>query len=167
MSTDFAKTWPTADPDAIGGADRPPPEGFHIAELNDAGAWTSKAGNDTMKLTWRTGDFEWSSLYGFREQKNANAAKAAARDVGVNLEACDSLALLDAALKERRGTHFDVDVVTKPRDDGGVWVNTYVKGEVVSDLPAINVGSGPTLEAAVASGAVPTTPVPATDDIPF
>lgn len=132
----FDDTWADATPDMTG-SDDAPPDGKHDAALIDAGAFTSKNGNDVVKLEFQTVDrqFQWSAIYGFNSVKAAGFTKGQCQVVGVNIDQVGSLDELDQALKDHVAGFYEVEV-----ERNGDYVNTYVrdggKPAVVSDVPA-------------------------------
>lgn len=156
----FNSTWHTANPDAVGGTDNndPPDPGIYDVTLIDAGAFTSKKGDDWVKLEWRrlTDGYDWTVLLGFASEKAANFAKRECRELGVDVDSVASLDELDSALKQQGGHYFEVEVV-----QNGDFRNTYLRGksgEHVSDIPTSTADFAP----AMANG-----PVSGDADIPF
>lgn len=145
----FEDTWANASVDQTD--DNSPPDGMYDAALVDAGAFTSKQGNDVAKLEFQTVDkqYDWTMILGFGSPKQAGFSKATCMKIGVNVESVSSLDELDEALKAQVGGFFEVTV-----ERNGEYVNTYVNdGATPGDVP-------------------PPDPVPATacfgdDDIPF
>lgn len=128
----FEDTWANASTEDSG--DNAPPDGLYDAALMDAGAFTSKQGNDVGKLEWQTVDkqYQWTQILGFKNPKQAGFSKAQCMKVGVDVDGVSSLDELDEALKEKVGGFYELEV-----QHNGEFVNTYVRdGAVPSDLPA-------------------------------
>lgn len=155
----FEDTWATADPDAVGGESGKPPEpGEYIVTLKGGRAGISKKGNAYAALTLsdlRTGH-DWDVLYGFGTQSQANFAKNQIRELGIPVDRVADLDGLDAALKERAGTYYEVEVVAA--SDPQYDASTYIRG-VATD-------AGPPTDVPAEVGA-PAAPPADTDDVPF
>lgn len=142
----FEDTWNNADPDAVGGDSGKPPEpGEYIVTLKGGRAGISKKGNAYAALTLsdlRTGH-EWDVLYGFGTQAQANFAKNQIRELGIDVDAVTGLDGLDAALKEKAGTYYEVEVVapSKPEYDASTYIRGVADAGPVSDVPAEPVGA--------------------------
>lgn len=152
----FAALYQNANPDAVGGGDNDPPEpGRYQVALIDAGAAISKRDKPYQKMAWRRveDNYEWTVIHGFNSEGAANLAKREAREIGVNVDDITCLEELDAALKERVGGFFIVDV-----QKNGDFVNTYVTGRLTGDVPIDTSDMQP---APVASE------ITSDDDIPF
>lgn len=138
MTLNFGELWQNANPDALGGNDTPPPDGVHDVALIDAEAFTKREDPSLsfQKMRWQLisdAEYEWDSFYG--HQKQANIAKRETRELGIDIDSIDSLAALDAALRAQVGTYYRVEVTRSKRDDGGEWVNTYVRGLLTPEVP--------------------------------
>jgi hypothetical protein len=154
----FASTWPNASTE--GGESNPPPPGSYSVSLQDARAFTSKAGNEVMITEFRVLDgpkegYVWSVVNTFKTPGAAGVAKSFAASLGANIEV-GTLDELDAELKLVLGTYYDVAV-----KQNGQYVNTYVNGRLTgAEVPASDV---PVDEAAFV-----TTPVEGDNgDVPF
>jgi hypothetical protein len=137
----FDDTWADASPE--GGEDNAPPNGLHDAALIDAGAFTSKSGNDVARLEFQTVDkqHQWTSILGFGSSKQAGFSKAQCMKVGVDVDAVASLEELDAALKACTGGFYEVEV-----EHNGEYVNTYVRDGAQpneSDIPTPEMEPAP------------------------
>ena len=157
----FEDTWATADPDAVGGESGKPPEpGDYIIVLKSGRAGISKKNKAYAAITisdLRTGH-EWDVLYGFGTQGAANFAKNQIRELGIPVDQVADLDSLDAALKEKAGTYYEVEVVapSKPEYDASTYIRGVATdaGPAQSDVPAEPVGA-------------PATAPVDTDDVPF
>lgn len=121
----------------------PPGEGQFDVKLLRAGAFTSKAGNEVMTLEVRVIDgehegYEWTEMRNFKTQGAANAAKATADRLGVDVEAVRSMADLDAGLRSLAGKTFVFNV-----ERNGEYLNVYVSGEVYPTAPEPQADPGP------------------------
>jgi hypothetical protein len=131
----FQETWGSATVNEGETNNTPPPEGSYELLLKGAGAFTSKQGNDVMRMEWEvvsvaeTG-YEWSEIRGFGTQKQANAAKSTCHRLGINVEQIASLDELDTALKNLIGGYFSVNVV-----QNGEYRNVYVEAPSGSPTP--------------------------------
>lgn len=159
--TEFDQMWGNADPDAVGGESGKPPEpGEYIVSLQSARAGESKAGNAYAAITvrdLRTGH-EWDVLFGFKTQGAANFAKNQIRELGVNVDQVTGLDGLDAALKEKAGTYYEVEVVASK--DPAYDASTYIRGVATDAGPATDVPAEPVGAPVTADGID-------TDGVPF
>jgi hypothetical protein len=157
--TGFASTWGNASTNPQDQEDTPPPVGKHSASLDDARAFTSKQGNETLVAEFRVLDgphegVKWSVLHGFKNERAAGVAKSFSQSLGVDVESVTGIEELNEALKPHVGSYYSVDVVQK-----GVYYNTYVTGRLDGSTPVSDVP---------ADGAPAHEPVPTdTDDIPW
>lgn len=108
----------------------PPDPGIYDVSIQDARAFTSKAGKDTIVIELRvtsgpTVGHEWPILLGFG---STNAAKVAANQcsrLGVDIKAVSTLDELDTALKTHIGTYHQAEV-----KQNGEYRNTWLQGRV-------------------------------------
>jgi hypothetical protein len=145
--TGFASTWGNASTNPQDQDDTPPPVGKHNASLDDARAFTSKQGNETLVAEFRVLDgphegVKWSVLHGFKNERAAGVAKSFSQSLGVDVESVTGIEELNEALKPHVG-----------------YYNTYVTGRLDGSTPVSDVP---------ADGAPAHEPVPTdTDDIPW
>jgi hypothetical protein len=151
----FQDNWANAKTD---GADNEPPDtGTYEVALIDADAFVSKAGEDWVKFAFRrtSDDYEWDVIFGFRTPKATGFTKSQVAELGVDVDGLDSFDDLKAALAEKVGGFYEVEVV-----QNGDRRNTYVRGvNGGSDVPADTEGLDDARDAVAASKA--------DDDIPF
>jgi hypothetical protein len=135
----FESTWPNATADSNGESNPPPEPGDYNVAIQDARAFTSKAGNEVMVVELRIlegsrAGYVWSDVRGFKSEKAAGAAKSFCAGLGVSVEEVGSMEELDYALKLVIGNYFKVKVV-----QNGQYTNTYVNDrlgeQVASDVP--------------------------------
>jgi hypothetical protein len=133
-----------------------PDEGKFVVEVIDAAAFTSKAGDDYLKIELRvtssehTG-YEWTELRNFKSQGAATAAKTTCAKLGIPVEQVSDFEQLDVEMKAVIGYSY---AVTAARN--GEYLNTYIDERVGgSDIPS-DVPRG-----------VPAGAVADDDDIPF
>lgn len=138
----------------------PPADGQHKGcELIDAGAFTSKKGDDWAKFKWRTPNgHEWTVLQGFDPTNDTRTAITwgQIQALGINPVDIDSLEALNTILIAQVGSYYDLGVKTN-----GQFRNTYINGPTV--------GENPVVQQQIANGAQPVaagTGVPE-EDIPF
>ena len=127
----FASTWPSATvaPDGTAESNPPPEPGEYEVSVQNAKAFTSKAGNEVMVIELRdlaTG-YVWPVLNGFKSDKQTEVAKSFAARLGVSVDEVASLEELDYALKLVIGSYFRVAVV-----QNGQYLNTYVNERLAS-----------------------------------
>lgn len=136
----------------------PPADGTHKGcTLTDAGAFTSKAGNDGVLLKLRNTDgHEWAVWLGFKSDAQAAVTWSQVAQLGVNAVEISNLSQLDEELKRHIGTYVDVSVKTS---DDGRFRNSNITG--------ISVGSNPVPQEQYAATTAASTAAPADDDIPF
>lgn len=138
----FNDTWHDADPDAVGGEKTQPPEpGLYTVTLMDGAAFTSKRGDDWMRISIEdvATRHAWDVLFGFGSQAAANVAKNQARELGVDVNQATSLEALDTQLKQQLGQYLEVEVV-----QDGEYRNSYVRGRAESlgaAIPAAVTGA--------------------------
>ena len=142
--TPFADTWANAPVD--GDSNDPPDPGTYYVSVQDARAFVSKAGKDTMVVEFRVLDgpkegYIYPVFFGFEENRVGITKKFVA-SLGVDIDQ-PTLEALDAALKLIVGTYYTVDVVQR-----GTFRNTFVNGRMtgaevptpVSDVPGAAEG---------------------------
>lgn len=147
----FNDTWHDADPDAVGGEKTEPPEaGLYTIALMDGSAFTSKRGDDWMRVSYEdvATRHGWDVLFGFGSQAAANMAKNQARELGVDLSQATSLEALEAQLRQLAGNYYDVEVV-----QNGEYRNTYVRGRAGGGMDTPADTSGLAQQQPVAAGA--------------
>jgi hypothetical protein len=139
----FSSTWGSASTNPKDQEDAPPPVGTHSVSLDDARAFTSKAGNEVLIATFRVLDgphegVKWDVVMGFSSEGAAGVTKSFCQSLGVDVDSVEASSIenLNDALKAHLGTYYGVDVVQK-----GISFNTYVTGRLdgsapVSDVPA-------------------------------
>lgn len=130
----FAARWADADPDAAGAENNPPEAGVYDVVLIEADAFTSKAGDDYVKLRWQRVDdptWEWDQLQGFRTQAAASFAKREVRELGVDVDVIGSLDELRGAISTHIGSYYTVEV-----EQRGEYRDTYIRGSTRPDLAA-------------------------------
>jgi hypothetical protein len=133
----FDDTWADANPD--GNEDNAPPDGLVDAALVDAGAFTSKAGDDFVRFEWQSVDkeYQWTQLNGFKSLKAAGFTKGQCMKLGVDVESVLSLEEIDTAVKEHISQFYEVEIERNTGNDGKVYVNTYIRdGQATPDVPA-------------------------------
>lgn len=137
----------------------PPADGtYGGCTLRDAGAFTSKAGNDGVMLEWETTEgTRWKVWSGFKSEKQSAVTWSDVGKLGVDPMGIDSLDDLDAALKNCIGGYYDLAVKTN-----GQFRNTYINGASAGSNPVVSGQSQMAHAAAPAAAAAP-----ADDDIPF
>jgi hypothetical protein len=94
----FQETWANASTEGSR-LTTPHRTGCTTSALVDAGAFTSKQGNDVAKLEFQTVDkqHQWTMILGFGSPKQAGFSKATCMKVGVNVDDVSSLEELDTA----------------------------------------------------------------------
>jgi hypothetical protein len=157
----FSATWGNASTNPQDQDDTPPPVGKHNVSLDDARAFTSKAGKDTVIATFRVLDspregVKWDAVMGFSSERAAGVTKSFCQSLGVDVDSVDASSIenLNDALKVHQGTYYKVEVVQKD-----IYFNTYVTGRLDGSTPVSDVP---------ADGAPAHEPVPTdTDNIPW
>lgn len=145
------------------GNSQAPEPGTYEVLLQDARAFTSRAGDDYVALdlkvaTGAEAGHEWTELRSFKNDNAVKATKATVARLGVtDIDEIASLDEFDAKLKHLIGTWYAVDV-----KQNGEYRNVYFNG-VVSNTPAMTSDVP-----ADTSDFQPATAGPvAEDDIPF
>lgn len=153
--------WSSTTVDSNNTSDAPEPGTYEVL-LQDAKAFTSKAGEDyvALELKVATGEHaghEWTELRSFRNEGAVKATKATVARLGMNVDEIATLDEFDSQLKQLVGTWYTVDVVQK-----GEYRNTYINGKVNNEpvTPDVPADTSDFQSAATAATA-------ATDDIPF
>lgn len=164
--SDFDPTaWQQADINTTEERTGPPEPGTYVVALEDAKAFTSKAGNSVMVLDLRVtgGDadgYAWGEVRGFANDGQIKAAKATCSRIGVDVDHVTSLDEIDELLKQHVGEFYEVNVVQNG-DYRNVYVNGHASGDFQApqtDVPADTSDFEP---AASPAGGVPD------EDIPF
>jgi hypothetical protein len=140
----FDSTWPNATADSTNNESHPPPEpGEYSVTVQDARAFTSKAGNEVMIVEFCVLDgpragYVWSDVRGFKSEAAAGVAKSFCAALGVSHAEVTSLKELDYALKLVVGFYYKVAVV-----QNGQYTNVYVNERLDgSAVPASDVPNG-------------------------
>lgn len=121
----FQDTWDKASKEGINEDNEAPPDGAYEVALTGAAAFTSKKGEQVVKLELQvvsamdTGH-EWTVIQGFKNQKQASVTKATCYKLGVDVDTVASLEELDSELAQLIGNYYSVDVARK-----GDFANTY------------------------------------------
>lgn len=129
--------WANTNIDDQGDGREAPEPGTYDITLDDARAFTSKAGRDVVILDMRVVSGEamghrWTEMRGFKTEGQTKAAKATCARLGVPIDEVANLQELDAELKRLVGGYFEVEIV-----QNGEWRNVYVQGRATpGDLPA-------------------------------
>lgn len=151
---------PNADTSGGDATFDPPADGKHKGcTLTDTWAGTSNSGNDGALLKFRTpADYEWTVWLGFKSDTQSAITWSQIGKLGIDVVGIDSLDQLANALKECRGTFYDVTVKTS---DDGRFRNTNVDG--------LSLGNNPGAQAQTTVGATAGAAANGTDtsDIPF
>lgn len=153
----FAETWGSTTVSDNDRSEAPAPGTYEVA-IEDAKAFTSKAGDDwfVVELKIITGDqagHQWAVLSKLSTEGGVKAAKSMCSRMGVPVNAITSLDELDTAAKTVVGQYFAADVVQK-----GEYRNTYIGDRLTGVEPVSDVPSD-----VPAEGAAPDDD----DDIPF
>lgn len=106
--------------------------------LDDARAFTSKAGNAVIVLDLRVmggpmDSYQWAELRGLKTDGQIKAAKATCARMGISVDEVTGLEDLDAQLKECKGRYYEIEVV-----QNGEYRNVYFQGPA-SATPASDV----------------------------
>lgn len=115
-----------------------PDPGLYDVALDDAKAFTSKAGNAVIVVEFRVVagqnmGHRWSDVRGLQSEGAVKAAKAMCSRLGIRVDEVTSLDDIDTALKTLKGRYFEVEVV-----QNGEYRNSYVQGPATSsssDIP--------------------------------
>lgn len=152
----FDESWGHASVDNDGG--EAPEPGIYDVAIDDAKAFTSRAGKDVLIFELRvvTGPamgHQWTEMRGFDTAPQTKAAKSMCHQLDVPVDEVESLEGLDQQVKGLIGRYFEVDIV-----QNGQWRNCYVRGPSATTPAGSDLPSQPV--------AAPAAPVDE-EDIPF
>jgi len=147
----------------------PPPPGSYTAELTNSGAFTSKAGEDWCKFTFRIADgnqagHEWDLIQTLEDKPALSITYRQLKAIGVDLDGVASLDELEGAISAYEGRRYLVEV-----SRNGQYTNTNIKGEDTQTALPIAAGArtAPDVPIDRTDLGPPNGTDPADEDIPF
>lgn len=139
MSSFNADTWKNATNDLP--ENEPPEPGSYDVTVVDAGAFTSKAGNDIVKVELQIlpggmhAGHRWTVISGFKSDGATAVTKGMCSRLGVHIDDIATLEGLDTELQGVIGQYFAVAV-----KQNGDYTNTYINDRITagpaSDVPS-------------------------------
>lgn len=157
MSSFNSDAWKNATTDQLP-ENEPPEPGNYMVTVRDAGAFTSKAGNDIVKAELEIlpgneyAGHRWTVISGFKSEGATGVTKALCSRLGVRIDDVASLGELDTELRGVIGQYYEVAV-----KQNGEYRNTYVNDRITaapsSDVPSDTSDFEPPQSSLVPQGA--------------